>query len=241
MRRIDTICVPTIPHHIRKQCVQSRLMLYGLLIRSASDPYSGMHSNSFHLLSARWRIYPSSKWSSQWPYDGYIRRGWTTSCGRGRDSATRECFGRGSRGTIFRSKLESISFLSRVMSVSKSFFFCFPRFRKIWRETFKLWGFWFRRCLGGLFENSAPSPGIFFFCELRFRPRVFFENFLFSKAQLVLLDWQLWRSPGWAKNFGDGTSKTRMKTGLPDVARSCAEGPSIVIAIGTSRVRWSMV
>ena len=59
----------------------------------------------------------------------------------------------------FRLKLEIISFLSRDMSISKSF--CFPRFWKIWRQTFKFWGFWFRRCLGGLFENSAPSPGIF--------------------------------------------------------------------------------
>ena len=41
-------------------------------------------------------------------------------------------------------------------------FFCFPCFWKIWRQTFKLWGCWFRRCLGGLFEHSAPSPGIFF-------------------------------------------------------------------------------
>ena len=39
--RINTVCVFTIPHHIRKLCVQNRLMLYGLLIRSASDPYSG--------------------------------------------------------------------------------------------------------------------------------------------------------------------------------------------------------
>ena len=62
----------------------------------------------FNPLSATWRIYPSSKWSSQWPYDGYIRHGWMTSCGRGRDSATLECFGRGYRGTIFvrSSKLE---------------------------------------------------------------------------------------------------------------------------------------
>ena len=52
-------------------------------------------------LSAIWRIYPSSKWSSQWPYDGYIRHGWMTSSGCGRDSATPECFGRSSRGTIF--------------------------------------------------------------------------------------------------------------------------------------------
>ena len=59
----------------------------------------------------------------------------------------------------FRSKLESISFLSRVMAVSKNFLF--PALLKIWRQTFKLWGLWFRWCLGGLFENSAPSPGMF--------------------------------------------------------------------------------
>ena len=40
-------------------------------------------------------------------------------------------------------------------------FFCFPRFSKIWRQMFKLWGFWFGGCFGALFENSAPSPGIF--------------------------------------------------------------------------------
>ena len=56
-------------------------------------------------------------------------------------------------------------------------FFCFPRFWKIWRQMFKLWGFWFRRCFGGSFWNSARSPGIFF-CELWLRPQVFLENFL---------------------------------------------------------------
>ena len=62
---------------------------------------------SLNPLSAIWRIYPSSKWSSQWPYDGYIRHGLMTSCGCGRDSATLECFGQGSQGTIFvrRSKI----------------------------------------------------------------------------------------------------------------------------------------
>ena len=33
----------------------------------------------------------------------------------------------------------------------------------------------------------------------------------------MLLTWPLWRSPSWAKHFGDGTSKTRMKTWLPCV------------------------
>ena len=112
-------------------------------------------SNQGVPLSATWRIYPSSKWSSQWPYDGYIRHGWMTSCGRGRDSATLECFGRGYRGTIFvRSSKLSLFFQSYVRFEE---FFCFPRFWKIWRQMFKLWGFWFGRCFWALFENSAPS------------------------------------------------------------------------------------
>ena len=94
---------------------------------------------------AVWRIYPS--WVNDklraWEGFGHSRNFWARLS---RDD--------------FRSKLEIISFLSRDMTFSKSFF-VFPRFWKIWRQTFKLWGFWFRRCLGGLFENSAPSPGIF--------------------------------------------------------------------------------
>ena len=184
-------------------------------------------------------LYPSSKWSSQWPYDGCIRHGWRTSCGRGRDSATRECFGRGYRGTIF---VPSSKFLSRVMSVSKSFFFCFPRFWKIWRQMFKLWGFWFRRYFGALFENSAPSPGIF--CELWLWPQVFLENFLsffFPKQSWFYLP----------DSYGDPKSeqtslvmvrpKLERKLDFRALARSSAEGPSFVVAIGTSRVRWSMV
>ena len=42
-------------------------------------------------------------------------------------------------------------------------------------------------------------------------------SFLISKAEPVLLAWQLWRSQVWAKHFGDGMSKTRMKTRLPGV------------------------
>ena len=73
------------------------------------------------------------------------------------------------------------------------------------------------------------------------RPWVFLKiSFLFFKAVPVLLAWELWRSPGWAKHFGDGTSKTRMKLDFGALARSSAEGPSIVVAIGTSRVPWSM-
>ena len=109
-------------------------------------------------LSAIWRIYPSSKWSSQWPYDGYPswvnEKLWAWE-GLGHSGMF---WARLSRDD-FRSKLEIISFLSRATFISKSF--CFPRFCKIWRQTFEPWGFWFRRCLGALFENCARSLGIF--------------------------------------------------------------------------------
>ena len=34
--------------------------------------------------------------------------------------------------------------------------FCFPRFCKIWRQTFEPWGFWFQRCHGALLLKTAP-------------------------------------------------------------------------------------
>ena len=124
-------------------------------------------------LSAIWRIYPSSKWSSQWPYDGYIRHGWMTSCGRGRDSATPECFGRGSRGTIFVRSSKISLFFPELCPFRRAFLF--PALLKNLAPNVQALGLWFRWCLGGLFENSAPSRACF--CELRLRPRVFFENF----------------------------------------------------------------
>ena len=115
----------------------------------------------------------------------------------------------------FRSKVENSSFLSRVMFISKSFF-CFPCFCKSWRQTFERWGVWFRQCLEALFETPLGHRASF--CELRLRPRVFFEYYLsFFKAEPVLLALQLWWFPGWAKHFGDGMSKVRMKTSLPSV------------------------
>ena len=59
----------------------------------------------------------------------------------------------------FRSKLEIISFLPRDMSVSKGFWF--PALLKDLAPNVQALGLWFGRSLGGLFENSAPSPGIF--------------------------------------------------------------------------------
>ena len=167
-------------------------------------------------LSATWRIYPSSKWSSQWPYDGYIRHGWMTSCGRGRDSATRECFGRGSRGTIFVRSSKLSLFLPELCPFRRVFMF--PRaFERFGAKRSSSGAFWFRQCLGDLFENSAPSPGIF--CELRLRPGVFFENFLsFFQRRAGVTCLTAMVIPRLSKAvFGDGTSKTRMKTLLPGV------------------------
>ena len=139
----------------------------------------------------------------------------------------------------FRSKLEIISFLSGYMSV-RSVFFCFPRFWKSWCQTFKLWSFWSRRCLGGLFENftfnghflRTPTTTTSIFLKI---------SFLFSKAELVLLAWQLRRSPGWASTFLMVQRKLEWKLDFQALARSSAEEPSIILAIGTSRVRGSMV
>ena len=130
-------------------------------------------------LSAKWRIYPSSKWSSQWQYDGYIRHGWMTSCGRGRDSATPECFGRGSQGMIFVRSSKISLFFPELCSFRRVF--CFPCFCKIWRQTFELWGFGFRWCLGAFFENSTLSPGIFF-ANFEYDHEYFLKiSFIFSK------------------------------------------------------------
>ena len=82
-----------------------------------------MLTASFNPLSAIWRIYPSSKWSSQWPYDGYIRHGWMRSCGRGRGSATPECFGRGSEGTIFVRSSKLSLFFPELCSFRRVFLF----------------------------------------------------------------------------------------------------------------------
>ena len=75
----------------------------------------------------------------------------------------------------FRSKLENISFLSRVMFISKSFSVsrAFVRFGAK-RSSSGAFG---STMPWSFFENSALSPGIF--CEPWIWPRDFFENFLY--------------------------------------------------------------
>ena len=43
--RIETVRVPTIPNLIRNLCAQNRLILYGLLVQSVSDPFTGRWSS----------------------------------------------------------------------------------------------------------------------------------------------------------------------------------------------------
>ena len=112
-------------------------------------------------------------------------------------------------------------------------FFCFPRFCKIWRQMFEPWGFWFRRCLGALFENCAPSLGIFL--RTPTTTQSIFWKFLFffqSRAGVCLtalviprLSKALW----WLE----------WKLDFRALARSSAEGLPIVVAFSTSRLRWS--
>ena len=138
-----------------------------------------------------------------------------TSCGRGRDSATLECFGRGYQGTIFvRSSKLSLS-LWRVMSVSKSFSVS-RAFQRFGAKCSSSGAFGLDDVLG-LFLKT-PLRHRAFLGTLTTTTSISWKfSFLFSKAEAVLLAWQLWRSQLWAKHFGDGTSKTRMKTRLPGV------------------------
>ena len=147
---------------------------------------------------AVWRIYPSWVNDKLWAWEELSHSGMF--------------WARLSRDD-FRSKLEIISFPSGVMSVSKSFLF--PALLKDLAPNVQalgllvstmFWGsFWkLRSVTGHLFANSYYDHK--YFLKI---------SFLFSKAEPVLLAWQLWRSQVWAKHFGDGTSKTRMKTRLP--------------------------
>ena len=142
---------------------------------------------------AVWRIYPSWVNEKLWAWEGLGHSGMF--------------WARLSRDD-FRSKLEIISFRSRVMFISKSFLF--PALLKNLAPNVPAPGaFGFDDVLE-LFLKTSPGHWAFS-CGLRLRPRVFFENFYsFFKAEPVLLAWQLWWSPGWAKLFGGGSSNENL-------------------------------
>ena len=165
---------------------------------------------------------PRQNYLTRWvPYDEYIRHQMIISVAVWRiypswvNDKLRAWEGLGHSGMFwarlsrdnFRSKLEHIWFLSRVTFISKSFLFVSRAFV---RFGAKRSSFWFWQCLGARFETPFGHRASF--CELRLRPSIFWNYLSFFKAEPVLLAWQLWWSPGWAKHFGDGTSKVRMKT-----------------------------
>ena len=75
----------------------------------------------------------------------------------------------------FRSKLEIISFLSRVMSVSKSFFVS-RAFERFGAKCSSSGAFELDDVLGLFLKTPLRQRA--FFCELWLRPQVFLENFL---------------------------------------------------------------
>ena len=201
-----------------------------------------MKSVSGHLnpLSAIWRIYPSSKWSSQWPYDGYIRHGWMTSCGRGRGSATPECFGRGSQGTIFVRSSKLSLFFPELCSFRRVFLF--PALLQNLAPNV--------RALALLVSTMSWSS----FWKLRSVTRHFLANsdydheyllkisFLFSKQSRCYLP------DSYADHQAEQSSLVvvrrttiEWKRVFRALARLSTEEPSIVVAFSTSRLRWSMV
>ena len=173
---------------------------------------------------AVWRIYPSWVNDKLWAREGLGHSG---------------MFWARLSGDNFRSKLEIISFISRVMLISKSFF-CFPRFCKIWRQTFEPCGFWFRRCLGALFENCAPSLGIFLRIPTT-ATSILKIVFLFSKQSWCYLPDSCGDPQAEQSSLVVVRRKLEWKRIFRALARSGAEEPPIVVAFSTSRLRWSMV
>ena len=116
----------------------------------------------------------------------------------------------------FRSKLENISLPSRVMFISKSFSvsLAFVRFGAK-RSSSEAFGF--DDALELFLKTSLRLRAFLRTLNMTTRSRFFWKFRLFFKAEPVSLAWQHWWSPGWANHFRDGTSKTRMKTRLPDV------------------------
>ena len=196
-----------------------------------------MASQRVNPLSATWRIYPSSKWSSQWPYDGYIRHGWTTSCGRGWDLATLECFWRGYRGTIFVRSSKLSLFFPELCPFRRVF--SFPRaFERFGAKCSSSGAFSLDDVWGLFFENFAPSPGIFLRTLTTTTSISWKFPFFFPKqSQFYLPD----DPKSEQSTLVMVRQKLEWKLDFRALVRSSAEGPSIVVAIGTSRARWSMV
>ena len=177
--------------------------------------------------------------NDQWSYDGYFGDGWVTSCGRWWDSATPKCCWRGSQGMIFVQS-SKISLFFPGLCPFRRVFFVSHSFVRFGVQTFERWGVWFRRFLEASFETLLGQRACF--CELRLWPWVFFLKitFIFSKQSRRYLPDSYGRSQDEQIILVMVRWKTDWKFPFRALARSSAEEPSIVVAIGTSCLRWPM-
>ena len=188
------------------------------------------------------------------PYDGYIRHQNDHLSGRMTDISVmgewevvgvggtrplRNVLGEALKGRFsFEARNYIFSFPSYVHFEE---FFCFPRFCKIWRQTFEPLGFWFRRCLGALFENCARSLGIFLRTPTT-TTSIFWKFLFFFQSRAVVTCLTAMVIPRLSKALWWWfVEKLEWKLDFRALARSSAEGPPIVVAFSTSHLRWSMV
>ena len=134
-----------------------------------------------------------------------------------------------------RSKLGIISFLSPVMFISRSFLVS-RAFVKFGAKRSSPGTIGFDDVLE-LFLKTALRHWAFS-CELRLRPRVFLKiSILFSKQSQCYLPDSYVDPQAEQSSLVMVRRKLEWKLDFRAVARSSAEGPAIVVAISTSRVR----
>ena len=173
---------------------------------------------------AVWRIYPS--WANDklraWEGLGHSGMFWARLS---RDD--------------FRSKLENISFLSRVMFISKSFSVsrAFVRFGAK-RSSAGAFGF------DDALELFLKTPLCLraFLANPEYDHEIFLKiSFIFSKQSRCHLPDSCGDLQAGQSTFVMVSRKPEWKLDLRTLARSSAEGSSIIVAIGTSRLRWFLV
>ena len=173
---------------------------------------------------AVWRIYPSWVNDKLWAWEGLGHFG---------------MFWARFSGDDFRSKLEIISFLSRVMFISKSFLFPAPlqnlapnvRALRLLVSTMSWSSFWKLRTVTWHFLANSNNDHEYF---LKI-------SFLFSKQSRCYLPDSYGDPQAEQSSLVVVRPKLEWKRDFRALARSSAEGPSIVVAFSTSRLRWSMV
>ena len=155
------------------------------------------------------------------------------------DSATPECFVRGSQGTIFVRSSKISLFFPELCSFRRVI--CFPRFCKIWHQTFECCSFGFDDALELFWKLQSVTAGHLFANSDDDLDNLWKVPFFFSKQSRCYL-------PASCANLQDKESilvrvrlKLESKLHFRAWARASAEEPAIVVVIGTSRLRRSII